>query len=66
LIPFVVLGKIVVVSLKLGEEKVVSTTRGWDSQTGAHVQWGHRDTDLIFNDVVSRRVLEEEVLAFYY
>ena len=32
--------QVVVVDLEAGVEQVVSITRGWDSQTGAHVQVG--------------------------
>ena len=43
---------VVVVDLATGEARTVATTRGWDSQTGAHVQWGASDAELFFNDVV--------------
>ena len=44
--------EVVVVDVAGGREIVVAMTRGWDSQTGAHVQWGDSDQQLFFNDVV--------------
>ncbi len=44
-------GEIVVVDLQEGSEKVVATTRGWESQMGANLQWGKDDGTLVFNDV---------------
>lgn len=44
-------GRILVVDLKTGEEGIVGTTRGWESQMGANLQWGKDDGTLIFNDV---------------
>ena len=43
--------RVVVVDLHTGEERTVAETRGWDTQVGAHVQWGADDTQLYFNDV---------------
>ncbi len=44
-------GEVVVVDLATGTEKVVATSRGWETQMGANVQWGKTDADLFFNDV---------------
>jgi hypothetical protein len=44
-------GEIVVVDLETGEQRVVAETRGWDTQMGAHVQWGASDAELFFNDM---------------
>lgn len=44
--------EIVVIDLMTGVERVVATSLGWDTQTGAHVQWGASDQYIIFNDVV--------------
>src|SRR6266496_5820755 len=35
--------EVVVVDLETGESSVVAETRGWDTQVGAHVQWGADD-----------------------
>jgi len=43
--------EIVLVDLKQGGAKIVAQTRGWDSQMGAHAQWGATDEQLLFNDV---------------
>ena len=43
--------EVVLVDLETGEERVVATTRGWDTQLGAQVQWGVADTQLFFNDL---------------
>lgn len=43
--------EVVVVDLETGDELVVATTRGWDTQLGAQVQWGADDEELFFNDV---------------
>ncbi len=40
-----------VVDLETGDDRLVATTRGWDSQMGANVNWGPDDGQLIFNDV---------------
>ncbi len=42
---------VIVVDRNTGTEKVVATTRGWEVQLGAHVQWGATDKELLFNDV---------------
>ncbi|MBL9200496.1 MAG: hypothetical protein JNL39_08315 [Opitutaceae bacterium] len=44
-------GEVVVVDLHTGKERVVATSRGWEVQMGANVQWGRTDADLFFNDV---------------
>ncbi|MBT4140478.1 MAG: hypothetical protein HOE48_21390 [Candidatus Latescibacteria bacterium] len=44
-------GDIVVVDLETGEQSVVAKTRGWDTQMGAHVQWGAKNEELFFNDI---------------
>ena len=43
--------QIILVDLETGEQRTVAETRGWDTQLGAHVQWGADDTQLFFNDV---------------
>jgi hypothetical protein len=43
--------RIVVIDLQTGESRPVAETRGWDSQLGAHLQWGADDRTLLFNDV---------------
>ena len=43
--------EIVVVDLETGDQRVVAETRGWDTQMGAHVQWGASDAELFFNDM---------------
>lgn len=48
---------IVIVDLLLGTQRIVYESRGWDSQTGAHVQWGRNDRELYFNDVVNGSVV---------
>jgi hypothetical protein len=42
---------IVVIDLETGEEREVATTRGWEFQMGANLQWGEDDETLLFNDV---------------
>jgi hypothetical protein len=42
---------IVVVDLTTGERETVAETAGWDTQVGAHVQWGGDDSELLFNDI---------------
>ena len=44
-------GEVVLVDLQTGRERVVATSRGWETQMGANVQWGRTDSDLFFNDV---------------
>jgi hypothetical protein len=43
--------EILVVDLESGAEQVVAETCGWDTQVGAHVQWGASDDRLLYNDV---------------
>lgn len=43
--------EVILVDRTTGSEKVVATTRGWEVQLGAHVQWGASDKELFFNDV---------------
>ena len=45
------MAEIVLVDLKSGGAKVVAETKGWDSQMGAHAQWGISDDQLFFNDM---------------
>jgi hypothetical protein len=42
--------EIVTVDLRTGDRETVARTAGWDTQVGAHVQWGP-DGDLFFNDL---------------
>jgi hypothetical protein len=35
----------------VGTEQVVASTSAFDSQVGAHVQWGQSDEELYFNDI---------------
>ena len=50
-IPAGLVGQVVVVDLRAGSRRVVAETRGWDTQTGAHVQWGGGDHELFYNDL---------------
>jgi len=43
--------EIILVDLHTGAQETVAETRGWDTQMGAHVQWGADDTELFFNDM---------------
>ena len=43
--------EIILVDLHTGEQKAIAETHGWDTQMGAHVQWGADDTELFFNDM---------------
>ena len=43
--------QVVLVDLETGEERVVATSRGWDTQLGAQVQWGATDHELFYNDM---------------
>lgn len=42
---------IVVVDLHEGNRWTVASTNAWDTQVGAHIQWGRSDSELIFNDI---------------
>jgi hypothetical protein len=44
-------GEVVLVDLKMGTERTVAQSRGWEMQLGANVQWGKTDADLFYNDV---------------
>ena len=44
-------GEVVIVDMKTGKERVAATSRGWEVQLGANVQWGKTDKELLFNDV---------------
>lgn len=44
-------GEVLLVDLVTGTERVVATSRGWEVQLGANVQWGGSDAELYFNDV---------------
>lgn len=44
-------GEVILVDMKKGTEKVLTTSRGWEMQVGANVQWGGSDEQLFFNDV---------------
>jgi hypothetical protein len=46
--------EVVVIDLATGEASTVAETRGWDTQLGAHVQWGGDDRTLLFNDMDTR------------
>lgn len=40
---------VVVLDLMTGEEVYRTRTEAWDTQVGAHVQWGRSDNELLFN-----------------
>ena len=44
-------GKVIVVDLETGEDKVIAETCGWEPQMGANINWGGSDHELFFNDV---------------
>jgi hypothetical protein len=44
-------GRVCVVDLESGEDRVVAETIGWEPQTGANINWGASDHELFFNDV---------------
>ncbi len=44
-------GEVVLIDLEEGTEKTIATTRGWEVQLGANVQWGKSDAKLYYNDV---------------
>jgi len=44
-------GDVIIVDMQTGKEMVVATSRGWEVQMGANVQWGRSDKELLFNDV---------------
>jgi len=43
--------EVVLVDLTTGETRTVAETAGWDTRTGAHVQWGGDDSEPFFNSV---------------
>jgi hypothetical protein len=43
--------EIVLVDLLAGASRVLAKTKGFDTQTGAHLQWGATDRELFFNDL---------------
>lgn len=43
--------EIVLVDLVTGQSRVLTKTKGFDSQLGAQAQWGATDNELYFNDV---------------
>jgi len=43
--------RIVLTDLETGQERHVADTKAWDTQVGAHPQWGADDTQLYFNDL---------------
>jgi len=43
--------EVILIDLETGDSDVAAVTRGWDTQMGAHVQWGASDRDLFFNDM---------------
>ncbi len=43
--------EVVLVDLAEGSERVVATTRGWEPQLGANINWGGEDDTLFYNDV---------------
>lgn len=45
------IARIIVTDLTTGDEQCVAETRGWDTQVGAHPQWGTDDRQLYFNDI---------------
>jgi hypothetical protein len=47
-------GEVVLIDLQSGQERVIATSRGWEVQVGANVQWGRSDEELYFNDVDPR------------
>lgn len=44
-------GDVCVIDLQTGEDRVVASTCGWETQLGANVNWGGSDHELYFNDV---------------
>ncbi|WP_114579286.1 hypothetical protein [Saliphagus sp. LR7] len=43
--------KVTRIDLTTGETETIAETAGWDTQMGAHVQWGGDDAHLFFNDL---------------
>jgi hypothetical protein len=44
-------GRVCVIDLENGDDRVVAETCGWETQVGANVNWGGDDHALFFNDV---------------
>ncbi|MFF2091185.1 TolB family protein [Paenibacillus sp. NPDC058174] len=42
---------IAVIDLHTGEERIAASTRGWEPQLGANINWGPTDEKLYYNDV---------------
>ncbi len=47
-------GSVVIVDLLNGKERTVASSKGWETQLGANVQWGNTDNDLYYNEVDSK------------
>ena len=45
------IAEIAIVDLVTGERETVARTAGWDTQMGAHLQWGESNAQLFFNDL---------------
>ncbi|MFO7946784.1 MAG: hypothetical protein R6V19_08210 [Armatimonadota bacterium] len=43
--------EVVVINLQTGDVELAFETFGWDTQMGAHAQWGASDEQLFFNDM---------------
>ena len=43
-------GEVIIIDLSSGFEDKISNHAAWDTQTGAHAQWGGSDNQLIFNE----------------
>lgn len=46
--------RVVVIDLQSGSEAFSETTAAWDTQVGAHVQWGAEDNSLFYNTLDER------------
>lgn len=44
-------GEVVLIDLQTGVEKIIASSRGFEMQLGANVQWGATDHELYYNDV---------------
>lgn len=45
------IGRVRVIDLETGKTKFLAGTSGWETQTGANINWGGSDRELYFNDV---------------